>query len=286
MGNIDYAKLLRDRRLDIAIGIGYEFAGEKPDFDDEIGRIVSLLRVNGFTKKSNLSTDAFYDTYQLRKKYGTADLKPLDIDIYVYLTWSKKMSPAQTFASFLATKEIVIYSGHARVGIGPDFDDEHNNKQNFIIGLNSTAHLSKQISTQQSPHDLNLLKKYTNGVSSRKDNDLENISKKNLFREDLYQVWFFNACSSVDYLDEIRGKWSIKDKAYKHGLVRVDGGKMKSKENLLVFGTKYSVRADATRILNSLIAGKTMDDIIKAMTDYEKTISPEHKSRKNIYFSD
>jgi hypothetical protein len=87
-------------------------------------------------------------------------------------------------------------------------------------------------------------------------------------------------------VEEIRGKWSVKDKARKHGLVRTADGSMKSKENLVLFGTNYSVVADASRILTKLLEGKTMDDIIKAMTEYEKILSPEHKKRKNIYFSD
>lgn len=286
MANIDYAKLLRDRRLDIAIGIGYEFAGEKPGFSNELNVIVAILRANGFIKKTIAASDPYYDTYYLRKKYSAANQQVVDIDIYVYLTSSHKKSPAQVFASFLATSEIVIYSGHARVGIGPDFDDEKSSAQNFIIGLNSAAHLKGQISTQQSPHDLSSLTKYKKDVASRKDNDLESISKKNLFREDLYQVWFFNACTSIDYVEEIRGKWSVKDKARKHGLVRTPDGKMKSRDNLLLFGTKYSVVADASRILMKLLEGKSMDDIIKAMNEYEKTLSPEHKNRKSIYFSD
>jgi len=286
MANIDYAKLLRDRRLDIAIGIGYEFAGEIPGFSNELNVIVAILKANRFVKKTIVAADPYYDTYFLRKKFTGANLQPIDIDIYIYLTSSHKKAPAQVFASFLATSEIVIYSGHARVGIGPDFDDEKSSAQNFIIGLNSAAHLKGQISTQQSPHDLSSLTKYRKAVSDRKDNDLENISKKNLFREDLYQVWFFNACTSIDYVEEIRGKWFVKDKARKHGLVRTADGKMKSKENLVLFGTKYSVVADASRILTKLLEGKTMDDIIKAMNEYEKILSPEHKNRKSIYFSD
>lgn len=160
MANIDYAKLLRDRRLDIAIGIGYEFAGEKPGFSNELNVIVAILKANRFIKKTIAAADPYYDTYFLRKKFTGANLKPIDIDIYIYLTSSHKKAPAQVFASLLSTSEIVIYSGHARVGIGPDFDDE------------------------------------------------------------------------------------------------------------------------------KLLEGKTMDDIIKAMNEYEKMLSPEHKNRKSIYFSD
>ncbi|GAA4207994.1 hypothetical protein GCM10022289_31250 [Pedobacter jeongneungensis] len=286
MGNIDYAKLFRDKRLDIAIGVGYEFAGEKPDFSNELNDIITVLLGNGFRKTAKSSSDLYYDTYYLRKRYYlTATKQLVDVDIYVYITSSKKKSPASTFASFLATKEIVIYSGHGRIGIGPDFDDEKSSKENFIVGLNTVAHANNQLKLQNSPHDKALRIKYVKGMHSRKDNDLESITKKNLFSENLYQVWFFNACSSIDYLDEIRGKWSVKDKMQKFGLVRTETGKIKSKANLVIFGTKQSVRSDATPILKQILAGKSMDDIVKTMQAYEKLFSPDNNSN-NIYFSD
>jgi len=286
MGRIDYAKLFRDKRLDIAIGIGYEFAGEKANFSNELGDIITVLLGNGFRKTAKSSTDIYYDTYYLRKRYFlTANKQLVDIDIYAYLTSSKKKNPSNTFASFLATKEIVIYSGHGRIGIGPDFDDEKSNKENFVVGLNTAAHANNQLKLQNSPHDKSLRIKYVKGMKSRKDNDLESITKKNLFRENLYQVWFFNACSSIDYLDEIRGKWSVKDKMQKFGLVRTETGKIKSKDNLVVFGTRQSVRSDAIPILKQILAGKSMDDIVKTMQAYEKIFSPENNSN-NIYFSD
>lgn len=286
MGNIDYAKLFRDKRLDIAIGVGYEFAGEKPDFSNELNDIITVLLGNGFRKTAKSSSDLYYDTYYLRKRYYlTATKQLVDVDIYVYITSSKKKSPASTFASFLSTKEIVIYSGHGRIGIGPDFDDEKSSKENFIVGLNTVAHANNQLKLQNSPHDKALRIKYVKGMHSRKDNNLESITKKNLFRENLYQVWFFNACSSIDYLDEIRGKWSVKDKMQKFGLVRTETGKIKSKANLVVFGTKQSVRSDATPILKQILAGKSMDDIVKTMQAYEKLFSPDNNSN-NIYFSD
>ena len=55
-------------------------------------------------------------------------------------------------------------------------------------------------------------------------------------------------------------------------------------ESVLYNRQVYQV--DASRILTKLLEGKTMDDIIKAMNDYEKILSPEHKNRKSIYFSD
>ncbi|MBE5322124.1 hypothetical protein IM793_23420 [Pedobacter sp. MR2016-19] len=284
MGRIDYAKLLRDKRLDIAIGIGYEFAGEKPDITNELNKIVILLNQHKFIKK----TGDNYDTFSTRKPFILIKGKaPVNIDIYVYLTSSYKKNPAQTFGSFLATKEIVIYSGHARVGIGPDFDDNHSNKENFIIGLNTVAHANKQLKLQQSPHDKSLRTKYLKGIESRKDNDLENITKKNLFKEDLYQVWFFNACSSIDYIDEIRGKWSIKDKKSKFGLVKTEHGNIKSRDNLVFFGTNQSVYADAEPILKSLLEGKSMEDIIKTMYKYETDIKKKNMERDtgNPYFS-
>ena len=47
---------------------------------------------------------------------------------------------ASQFGEGLADSDIAIYDGHARRGIGPDFDAHKSAKENFIIGVGSALH--------------------------------------------------------------------------------------------------------------------------------------------------
>ena len=45
-------------------------------------------------------------------------------------------------AQALADSEVTLYAGHARRGIGPDFDADTSPAENFVIGVASALHAS------------------------------------------------------------------------------------------------------------------------------------------------
>lgn len=160
---IDYRRLFKDGKLEIAIGIGYNCSYVCPDKDnkgcslckkdkegdwidssfyDEYEEIVKLLKSYKFRKLGNKSEKSII-VYSLKKKYpvqGDRTATPIDIEILISLVSEKTKSPKEKFKSFLSQKEIVIYSGHARYGTGPDFDAKKSIKENLIIGVNSRLH--------------------------------------------------------------------------------------------------------------------------------------------------
>jgi hypothetical protein len=80
------------------------------------------------------------------------------------------------FAKAMASSEVVIYSGHGRVGSRPDFDDKHDPAGNFVIGK---------------PYKLNYVDLGANDL------------KKTPLTND-YQMMFFDGCNTNLYLDDLR----------------------------------------------------------------------------------
>lgn len=89
-------------------------------------------------------------------------------------------------------------------------------------------------------------------------NSLEKMSKAGKFDLNMYQVWIFNACKSIHYLDEIR-----------NGLVTDKAGKRKRQENLRVIGTKHSVRSNSINILKGILEMKSAAQILADMNQQE-----------------
>jgi hypothetical protein len=228
---IDYGKLFKDKKLEIGVAIGDEF-------DEEAVSMISYLTKNGFIEKSK---SASKNTYTAKKSYktpGDNTAGNIDIEVIVDITWSAKTNAKDTYADFLANKEIAIYSGHARYGTGPDFDSKESTKGNFVIGKGYDKHMNEIIKDSK--------------------NDLKGMSKDDKFDLKSYQAWFFNACSSKDYKDEIRG-----------GYVANKSGEKKKSDNLRFMGTTHTIVSDAVPLLKGIIEMKTMDQIIKIMNDYE-----------------
>ena len=263
---IDYSRLFTDRKLEVGIAIGDEF---KTEFD----AVVTLLetagsKLKGYSSVAGVGSKVIKFTKDFPVQ-GDNTAKPIPIDLEFNIIHAGSATPKKTYTEFLSTKEIVIYSGHARYGTGPDFDDKKSVKENFIIGVNSALHKAGRLTRGYDAHMNKILDGYAN--------DLEAMSKAGKIDQDKYQVWFFNACSSINYMDEVR-----------KGLVTDKGGKAKSKTNLRFVGTTEAIYSDPVKIVDSILNMKTIEEIINIMNINEKAIvkARGEKEKPGYYFSD
>jgi hypothetical protein len=152
-----------------------------------------------------------------------------------------------SFAAGLNDSELTLYAGHARRGIGPDFDPDKSAYENFVIGVNSALHKAGRVvgpnAVAQSHYVID------------KKNDLEQMQAANAWKTDKYRVWFFGACSSVAYFDELRGGL-LPEKMDRH--------------NLDLFGTTQSIPISAGMTpvfsnLEGILAAETMEQIVARM---------------------
>jgi hypothetical protein len=243
MAELNYEKLLADKKLEIGVAIGYEF-------NAEFATMVNFLKSAGFTL--NARHTKFYDIYSRKKMYQKkktkADPNPASVEILIEISimYSGKDNPKSTFSDFLANKEVVLYSGHARAGHGPDFDGDDVTTQNFVIGDNSFYHRSRVLPRTPFYNHAQIPKNQQN------------------------------------YLDEVRGVW--KKNMFQGSLVRDEKGNRISSDNLLFFGTRHSIYTDALPLLKELIEFHTMDQIINKMSESEKNIRKGNTDPKERVF--
>jgi hypothetical protein len=270
---IDYTKLFKDKKLEVGIAIGHGFFEDEPKKKSEFNSIVALLETAGKELK-NFSSTGSKGTRLIKftKEFpvqGDKTAPPVAIDVEFNIVSEESATPKKTYSEFLSKDEIVIYSGHAREGTGPDFDAVESVKENFIIGVNSVLHKAGKLTRGYDEHMNKILEGY--------GNDLEAMSKAGKIDPDKYQVWFFNACRSIDYLDEIR-----------RGLVTDKTGKIKSKANLRFVGTKFTIYSDAAKIVEGILNMQSMDEIIRIMDVNEKAEVKKRREevKSGYYFSD
>ena len=154
---------------------------------------------------------------------------------------------AAQYGQALAESEIATYNGHARRGIGPDFDPDKSAKENFIIGVGSALHAAgRAIETSKVEQSHYVLDH---------ENDLEQMTKSGKFDKEKYRIWFFGACTSLAYFDEIRG-----------GLLpeSVD------RSNLDLLGTRHenpklASIPETLALLDGILASQTIEQIGAAM---------------------
>lgn len=262
---IDYNRLFQDKKLEIGIALGYDKGG----LIEESSRLVLSVLDDakyGLILISSSTSDKYIGSREYRVQ-GDNTAPMVKIQLIIDVTNAKKVNPKKTFSSFLTDKEITIYMGHARYGTGPDFDEKKSPSENFIIGVNSALHKANKL---KRGYDTTM-----NSYLKDRKNDLEELSKAGKFTKETYQIWFLNACSTINYLDEIRG-----------GLVRDRRGTKKSQNNLRLFGTRKSIGPGSEAVLiRGLLEMKTMDEIIK-LANAEQSSPNKRHSQKNYYFSD
>jgi hypothetical protein len=174
----------------------------------------------------NVGPEKAIYTKQQRIEDPGDKMKSLDIDITITVIAPGKNAKKE-FVDLLSKSDVFAYSGHARKGLGP------------YIG----AH--KYLAKENVRIKNRLIGK----------TDLEKMSAGGKFDPDKYQLWFFNACSSVRYLDEISE--DVADVA----------GNPKSDENLDVIFSNAPVFGDARAFLGAVLEFK---DINKVLAEVNK----------------
>ncbi len=169
----EYDKLLADGKLEIAIGVGYD---ENSADVSAWGNLTWRIESMGF--KKDLVTDEGVHVYRKRM---TIRGKETEVVINAFQGRNSD-KPLDKFTEAMSSSEIVIYSGHARYGSGPDFNDIKDNDQNYFIGRGYTS--------DHKPENL------YEGKSSR--------GLRNTDTTQQYQIMALLGCRTKDYEAQIR----------------------------------------------------------------------------------
>ncbi|MGB9750789.1 eCIS core domain-containing protein [Roseiflexus castenholzii] len=245
---VDYERLLADDRLDFSISLGYD-EGQSHVSDAESAR--RWLEGQGFTLSAGSPAEGD-ERYEMRRDitYPNAQGERVTKNVLVTL---RLITPgegaARRFLETLNETEIMTYVGHARGGLGPDFDDKHSARENVVIGAHSRLHDQPNTSVR-TPRD-----PYWREINSERTNTLEEMTNRGAWDEQRYRVWLFYACTSLNYQDELRG-----------GLLPPS----MNRENLDIFGTNKAVPIAAGleptfAMIEGILNAQTMEQIVRAM---------------------
>lgn len=203
----EYDKMFEDGRLDTTIAVGYD---EGKAHLGETTKIVKGLRDDGYKPvdyskltdkertKLGLTKDRYDPNAQYFHKTFTDSKTGKDIDNVVRLVTpgSDGAKARDSFKKAMEQDEMVIYSGHARYGTGPDFDDIHKGDGNFVVD-------EKGNRTHSPPPS------YLKSALKGRDTDLDQLSTK-----PKYQMLVMSACSTDAYLTNLRSdKFSGRDES-------------------------------------------------------------------------
>jgi peptidoglycan hydrolase-like protein with peptidoglycan-binding domain len=195
----EYDRLFRDGRLDVTIALGFDEHGTEPDTERNV---LSSLRAQGYNPidpstmtpadrtRLGLGTDRYDPNAQYFTKRFHDGPSNRDVDAVVRLI-TPGTDGAKARASFqqaMRQDEVVIYGGHARYGTGPDFDPINSGTGNFVIDPHGNR--------RGDPPPAGL----RNALRGR-SSDLPSLTS----RPD-YQVLIFNACTSENYLNNLRDR--------------------------------------------------------------------------------
>jgi peptidoglycan hydrolase-like protein with peptidoglycan-binding domain len=284
---LDYARLFADGRLDITLGIGYDedlkshvkdlaearawfatqkmtkTAGAEPPKPAE-GEGASAEKSAEEKEKEGISVPETW-TVVRSVTYPDKDGARVTKDITVSITLVPPGTGGKAaYAKGLNESELTLYSGHARRGIGPDFDDDKTPYENFVIGVNSALHKAGRLTSPS------LVDQHHYVVG--KKNDLEAMKDANVWDPEKYRVWFFAACSSIAYIDELRGGL-LPEKMDRH--------------NLDVFGTNQPIPiaaglAPIWQNIEGILAAETMEQIVDRMGKSTLEVFRKHVAEAKV----
>src|SRR4029077_9616098 len=136
----DYERLFADGYLDVTIAIGYDEGGTHTD---ALASVRTWMTGHGFElvtpqagrpMQYRVRRDVTYPT-----SHGTRLTREVIVRVNVITPGA---GAARQFGRALADSEVTLYAGHARRGIGPDFDPDISPAENFVIGVASALHAS------------------------------------------------------------------------------------------------------------------------------------------------
>ncbi len=202
---LNYDVLLADQRLDVTIAQGYieeiqqrENEKAKQLHEYNLDDLRNYFQQNGYTDlgKSGNVKQLFEKNQPVKYLNTEGQLVEKDILIRVTVISPNGQESLEAFTEAILGSEVLIYEGHGRRGLGPDFDAINIPDGNFLISLKSSLHAK---GTVQAPGDRTYPK------VSVQENKLEKLTVENRWGENIkYRIWFFNACNTRFYLDEFR----------------------------------------------------------------------------------
>jgi hypothetical protein len=201
--NADYESLLSDGVLKITFAIGFteEYAkiAEKGNVSlhnhslEVLHQWIAKKGWNRITASgSNPEIYTGSSAFRVAGEVGFWE-KNTQIELKILLPQAES---AQLFSEELLSTEIMVYMGHSRFGVGPDFDHIKSAEGNFIIGLNAPEHKNGLCQIASEFAQLNVVYPAFNSLT-----ELSNSQKS---PENQYRICFFNACNSFRYVDEWR----------------------------------------------------------------------------------
>lgn len=202
--SVDYEKLLADNKLTFTVAIGYD---EEKWHEGASKEMLDFFAEQGFAGDvgpTGLGLFSKNEVFILNDpKSGGFDYK--DVIVEVRFITPSTQNAKEEYAKGMSQDDISIYSGHARYGTGPDFDPGKSAAENFVIGVGSALHKAGKIKDPpgEDPHWY-AGRRGMKQILDKRKNDLEKMEAEGKLDKDKYQVWFFNACSTIQYLDELR----------------------------------------------------------------------------------
>jgi hypothetical protein len=193
----DYERLFADGYLDATIAIGFD-EGELHQHIESLKQARAWIQTRGFTpmKPEPGKPEEFHLRRMVTYPTKAGDRTTREIIVRLKLIPAGSGAKAQ-YATALKEDEIAIYSGHARRGIGPDFDADKSPTENFVLGVASGLHKAGRA--------IEPTKVEQSHYVFEKKNDLEAMTKAGDFDKEKYRIWLFEACTTIAYFDELRG---------------------------------------------------------------------------------
>jgi hypothetical protein len=199
----NYESLLNDGVLNITFAVGFteEYATIKDKghitlHDNSLEIIHQWLarkgwkRLNGLGANPEIFTGT--STFKIPGEYGFWEQ---NAQIHFKII-QPQVGSAELFADALEDNEVLVYMGHSRFGIGPDFDHIKSKDGNFVIGINAPQHKKGACQAASENAQLNVVSPTQNALA-----DWSNAHKS---PQTQARIIFFNACNSFRYLDEWR----------------------------------------------------------------------------------
>jgi hypothetical protein len=200
----DYQALLADDVLKITFAVGFteEYAtiagkGHVTIHENTLDILQQWINKKGWKCLNRGSNPEIYTGNTTFKIPGEVGFWEKNAAIQLNILRPEAAS-AQLFADALAQSEVIIYMGHSRFGIGPDFDNIKSKDGNFVIGINTPEHQQGLCQAASENAQLNVVTPSNNALLDWATTHPINTSP--------YRICFFNACNSFRYVDEWRSK--------------------------------------------------------------------------------
>jgi hypothetical protein len=264
---VDYDHLLADGRLDVTVALGatdetvsretspgsYE-STSRPVEDLEAERFRAWMTSHGFTFElfGWAGNEDWKATRSISWTGADGTQHTREVNIWINLV-VPAAGAAREFRQGLSRDEITIYSGHARYGSGPDFDAKSNAAENFRMGIDRAMSAAGRRTRVDEAR--------RHGVAIDEEHDLVDMVNSGNFNADRYRVLFFNACTSLAYLDEIREQVG--------GTQNVDVVATRRPSMFTTRESGVSV-TEIQRFLEGILAAESVESVIAGLDDAQR----------------